>query len=82
MKPVIGKVFTSNVSESVDAKLIAVYRLNSLIDVMKKNRTILDDCVKDLDGEKSITIKKQREINSFFFDMLKDFTKDLNMSSV
>lgn len=36
MKPVIGKVFTSNVSESVDAKLIAVYRLNSLIDVMKK----------------------------------------------
>lgn len=81
MKPVISKVFTPDVSESIDARLIAVYRLTSLINVMKCNRIILDNCVKDLDSEKIKTIRKQREINGLFFDMLEDFIKDLDVSS-
>lgn len=81
MKPVISKVFTPDVSESIDARLIAVYRLTSLINVMKCNRIILDNCVKDLDSEKIKTIRKQCEINGLFFEMLEDFIKDLDVSS-
>ena len=56
-------------------------QITSLINVMKCNRIILDNCVKDLDSEKIKTIRKQREINGLFFEMLEDFIKDLDVSS-
>lgn len=76
MAPVMDKVFSSNSEKVVEDNLVAVYRLLSILQMMKQYQIDLDSSVEDMKSDRSI--KEQMEINNVLQEQFTRFVNDMN----
>lgn len=76
MAPVMDKVFSTNSDQIVKDNLVAVYRLLSILQMMKQHQMDLDSSVEDIESDRSI--KEQMEINKVLQEQFVRFVNDMN----
>lgn len=76
MKPVIDKVFSEQSDLITKNKYVAVYRLESLLELMKQYQQALDREVEAL--KNNYIIKEQMKINEEYKDRICQFIDDVN----
>ena len=75
MKPVISKVFSKDINKAAKKRLIALYRLESLLQIMRNNENKLNEKVNNFSES---AISSQKEMNIIYADMINSFINDLN----
>ena len=76
MKPVIDKVFSSNSKAVIKNNLVAVYRLQNLLEMIKQYQQELDTSINDIKTNQLIS--DQMQINKSIKDNFADFVDDIN----
>lgn len=76
MAPVMDKVFSPDSGKVIENNLVAVYRLLSIIKMMKQYQMDLDCNVEDIKSDRSI--KEQMEINTVLQKQFERFVDDMN----
>ena len=76
MKPIINKVFSQSNERVIQKKLIALYRLVSLLELMKKNRTLAKEKISPIiDAD---AVREQIAINNKYDGLIIALLNDLN----
>lgn len=76
MLPVVNKVFSFNEDEIIDRNLISFFRLVSVLKMMNKNQSRLDDAVSTIVNDPQLIA--QRRLNKKYLDKLKRFLRRIN----